>query len=101
VVARLTAFLKRVVAILGKLRHVLTRLHRTRMSRVEKSFKKNSGDSESWISASEALMNAVKDWRTYLGSVVKAESTAVPEAVRLAGSDGGEGDRDEQLDPNS
>jgi len=102
VTSRLSAFLTRVVNVLRRLRLVLTRLHRTRMLRVQTTFQmRNAGRfAKGWIGSQQALMNSLSDWRTYLGTAQKAGSSIVQELLRDRGSGGG-GNRDQQLDPNS
>jgi hypothetical protein len=82
VTSRLSAFITKVVLILRRLRRVLFRMHLRRMHRVKTTFQMREGGNfaKGWIGSRQALINSLKDYRTYLGTVQKSANTAINES---------------------
>jgi hypothetical protein len=102
VMSRLSAFLTKVVMILRRLRRVLYRMHGKRMRRVQVTFQmREGGRFGSWISAQQALINSLKDYRTYLGTIQKAANTTINETKSYyENMSDRQDDVDSKLDPN-
>jgi hypothetical protein len=102
VTSRAVSFINRVVSVLQRLRTVLTRMHPRIMRRVQASFQMRGPNGRfvsGWQGAPSALRASVTDWRTWMGPLDKAVTTASNEGKRIVDYSSDENElSDEQMD---